>query len=240
MEYRGSVTILSKRNVEAVQQSDVIILGPDPADVEALLAEPGLATASKGKLLISIIAGWTRPSLEKALYGSVTTAENQQDRAWVVRTLPNIAASVSQSMTAVEIAEPPIPEGKMALVQSIFETVGKTVQLPTRLMPVATAVGGSTPAFFTIICDAMIDAAVATGLPRDAAQTMIYQAMQGTASLLQSGINPGQLKEMGTSPAGCTIGGVMVLEETAVRGHVGRALRESVTIARQMGNTDST
>lgn len=224
--------------MSAVRTSDVIILGADPADIEALMRESGLADAFKGKLLISIVAGWTRPNLEKALYGSFTKVGNQRDRAWIVRTLPNIAASVSQSMTAIEFVEPPIPEDKMALVQSIFEAIGKTIKVPTRLMPVATAVGGSTPAFFAIICDALIDAAMATGLPREAAQTMIYQAMKGTASLLQTGINPGQLKEMGTSPAGCTIGGVMVLEESAVRGHVGRALRESVAIARQMGNAE--
>ena len=124
------------------------------------------------------------------------------------------------------------------LAESILQAIGKTVQLPPKLMPAGTAVGGSTPAFFTIICDAMIDAAVNTGMPRDTAQTMIYQAMQGTASLLQSGIHPGQLKDMGTSPEGCTIAGVMVMEEAAVRGQVGRALREAVTVARQMGNAE--
>lgn len=224
--------------MSAVREAQAVILGVDPADIETVLREPDLAEALEGKPLISIVAGWTKIDLEKTLYGTATTPETQKERAWIVRTLPNIAASVSQSMTAIETTEPPLPGPMMTITQDIFQAVGKTVLLPPRLMPVATAVGGSTPAFFTIICDALIDASVATGLPREAAQTMIYQAMQGTASLLQSGINPGQLKEMGTSPAGCTIGGVMVLEESAVRGHVGRALREAVAIARQMGNNE--
>lgn len=221
-----------------MRSSNVIILGADPADVGNLLKEAGLTDALNGKLLISIAAGWTRSSLEKTLYGSTTTADNQHGRAWVLRTLPNIAASVSQSMTTIEISEPSIPQDQLLLANSIFQAVGETVHIPPRLMPVATVAGGSTPAFFSIICDALIDASVNSGLPRDTAQTMIYQAMQGTASLLQSGIQPGQLKDIGTSPEGCTIGGVMVLEESAVRGHVGRALRESVAIARQMGNVE--
>jgi pyrroline-5-carboxylate reductase len=66
------------------------------------------------------------------------------------------------------------------------------------------------------------------------AHVMTFQAMQGTASLLRSGIHPALLKDQGTSPEGCTIGGLMVMEEAGVRGHIGRALREAVTIARRM------
>lgn len=102
-------------------------------------------------------------------------------------------------------------------------------------MDATTAVGGSTPAFWAIICDAFIDAAVAVGLPRDIAQAQIYQSMAGTAAMLQSGIHPGVLRDQGTSPEGCTIGGIMVMEEAGVRGGLGKALREAVTIARAMG-----
>lgn len=63
---------------------------------------------------------------------------------------------------------------------------------------------------------------------------MIYQSMMSTAAQLQSGVHPRVLKDHGTSPEGCTIGGPIVMEEGAVRGHMGRALREAVTIARRM------
>ncbi|KAF3759890.1 hypothetical protein M406DRAFT_51667, partial [Cryphonectria parasitica EP155] len=99
-----------------------------------------------------------------------------------------------------------------------------------------TAVGGSTPTFFAAICDALVDAAVAVGMPRDLANTMIFQSMHCTAALLQSGVHTGVLKDQGTSPKGCTIGGLMVLEETGVRGHLGRGLREALTTARRMGS----
>ncbi|RFU34139.1 hypothetical protein B7463_g2250, partial [Scytalidium lignicola] len=235
--YSDKLSIFKGDTVRAVQDSRVIILAVDPADIEAVLKQPGLRDALNGKLLISVAAGWTRQKLETILYGSATTVDNAEDRAWVVCTLPNIAALVSESLTAIEISEPPIPPSYLEIVDSIFSQIGKTVRIDPRLMYATTALGGSTPAFFAIICDALIDAAVAVGVPRDMAHTMTFQSMKGTAALLQSGMHPALLKDQGTSPEGCTIGGVMVLEEAGVRGHIGRALREAVTIARLMGNT---
>ncbi|OLN87219.1 Pyrroline-5-carboxylate reductase 2 [Colletotrichum chlorophyti] len=224
-------------NIAALQKSNVVILGVDPGDVEAALSQPGVVEALDDKLLISVAAGWTRKKLETALYGSETTNDNRAGRAWVVRTLPNIAAVVSQSLTAIEVSEPVVPPRFMELVEAIFQRVGKTVQIPPRLMNATTALGGSTPAFFAVICDALIDAAVAVGVPRNLAQTMTFQSMLGTATMMQGGVHPALLKDQGTSPEGCTIAGLMVLEEGAVRGHVGRALREAVTVARLMENT---
>jgi len=89
-------------------------------------------------------------------------------------------------------------------------------------MNAAPAVGGSTLAFFAVVCDAMIDAAIAVGVPKPISQDMIYQSMKGTAEML---------KDQGASPEGCTIGGLMVLEEAGTRGHVRKAVREAVTIA---------
>ncbi|OHW89619.1 pyrroline-5-carboxylate reductase [Colletotrichum incanum] len=221
-------------NIIAVQKSDVIVLGVDPGDVEAVLSQQGTKEALKDKLLISVAAGWTRGKLEAAIYGSETTSENSEGRAWVVRTLPNIAAIVSQSLTAIEISEPTVPASYLELTEAIFNKIGKTVQIAPKLMNATTALGGSTPAFFAVICDALIDAAVAVGVPRNLAHTMTFQSMLGTATLMQNGLHPALLKDQGTSPEGCTIGGLMVLEEGAVRGHIGKALREAVTVARLM------
>lgn len=233
-QHLNDLDVVRRDNVGAVKKSRVIILATDPADIPAVLTEPGMRDALANKLLISIAAGWTRQKLEQTLYGSETTTGNSTGRAWVVRTLPNIAAQVSQSLTAIEISEPALPENYLKLTTAIFEQIGKTVHIPPRLINAATAVGGSTPAFFAVICEAMIDAAVAVGVPRDMAHTMIFQSMQGTATMLQSGMHPALLKDQGTSPEGCTIGGVMSLEEGGVRGQVGRAVRESVTLARLM------
>ncbi|KAI8256889.1 putative pyrroline-5-carboxylate reductase protein [Colletotrichum sp. SAR 10_98] len=224
-------------NIAALKASQVVILGVDPGDVESVLSQPGTADALKDKLIISVAAGWTRGKLESTLYGSETTADNTEGRAWVVRTLPNIAAMVSQSLTAIEISDPPVPAPYMELTEAIFEKIGKAVKIAPKLMNATTAVGGSTPAFWGVICDAMIDAAVAVGVPRNLASTMIFQSMLGSATLMQNGLHPSLLRDQGTSPEGCTIGGLMVLEEGAVRGHIGKALREAVTIARLMETT---
>jgi pyrroline-5-carboxylate reductase len=237
-QHQNRLFICCGDNVRAVRDSDVVILGVDPADIESVLKQPGLPEVLEGKLLISIAAGWTRQKLEETLYGSETTNASQADRAWVIRTLPNIAAQVSQSLTAIEVSEPSPPESYMKITTAIFERIGRAVQIEPRLMNATTAVGGSTPAFFAVICDSMIDAAVAVGVPRNLAHTMIFQSMQGTATMLQSGIHPAVLRDQGTSPEGCTIGGLMVMEEAGVRGHIGRALREAVTLARLMETTE--
>ena len=224
----GKLSISRGDNVKAAKDADIVLLGVNPADVETTLKQDGLSDALSGKLLISLAAGWTRANIEQLLSSS-------KDRIWVIRTLPNIAAQVSESLTAIETPDQDIPKDFVEITDAIFTQVGKTVHIEPRLMNASTAVGGSTPAMFAVICDALIDASVAVGMPRATAQTMIYQSMKGTAAMLQSGIHPGVLKDQGTSPEGCTIGGIMVMEEAGVRGHLGKALREAVTIARLMG-----
>ncbi|KAH8653780.1 pyrroline-5-carboxylate reductase dimerization-domain-containing protein [Xylariales sp. PMI_506] len=235
-EHRDRLSISRGENAKAVENSDIIILGADPADIPQVLSQPDIIKALKEKLLISVVAGWTRPKLE-SLLGQGGSQPFDEGRIWVIRTLPNIAAVVSQSITAIEEPDKEIPQRYLEMTNSIFNCIGRTVQVPPRLMDAFTAVGGSTPAFFAVICDALIDAAVATGVPRDMASAIIFQSMQGTATLLQSGVHPGVLKDQGTSPEGCTIGGLMVLEEAGVRGHIGRGLREAVTISRMMGSS---
>ncbi len=230
----GKLIISRGENVNAVQLSDIVILGVDPSQVEATLAQKGLIEALSGKLLISVAAGWSREDLEKLVSANETSGEDS--RTWVLRTLPNIAAQVSQSLTAIEDPGSDFPSRYMEIADSIFSQIGKTVHIAPRLMNATTAVAGSTPAFWAVICDAFIDAAVAVGMPRAMAQEQIYQSMKGTAEMLQSGIHPGVLKDQGTSPEGCTIGGLMVMEEAGVKGSLGRALREAVTIARLMGS----
>lgn len=232
----GRLAIYHGDNVQAVHEADIIILGVDPLAVEATLKQDGLVQELKGKLLISVAAGWSRENLENLV--SANSTSDGKERTWVLRTLPNVAAHVSQSLTAIEDPAPDFPEHYMQIADAIFSQIGKAVHIAPRLMDATTAIGGSTPAFWAVICDAFIDAAVAVGLPRPIAQAQIYQSMRGAAEMLQSGVQPGALRDMGTSPEGCTIGGLMVMEEMGVRGGLQKALRESVTIARAMGKEE--
>ncbi|KAK2595372.1 hypothetical protein QQS21_006908 [Conoideocrella luteorostrata] len=236
-DYTDKLSVFQNDNIRAVSESDVIILATDPTDVESVLTEPGLCDQLSQKLLISVAAGWTRQKLEGVLYGEGHSI-NAENRAWVIRTLPNVAAVVHAGLTVIETPHPDLPPGHMDTTKSIFDCVGKTMVLQPHLLDAATAVGGSTPAFFAVICEAFIDASVAVGVPRDIAHGSIAQSMLGTARMLLSGMQPSAVKDKGTSPEGCTMSGLMILEETAVRGHVGRALREAVTVARSMGTVE--
>ncbi|RAR08338.1 FAD-linked oxidoreductase [Stemphylium lycopersici] len=238
----GKLSVSRGNNASAIARSDVIILAVDPAQVEATLAEDGVREAflqeGEGKLAISVIAGLSRTHLSSLILGEkneVMEKSGSKKAPHVLRTLPNVCAQVSQSLTALEAPGPDFPNSHLRTAEAIFSTIGKPLHISPRHMSATTAVAGSTPAFWAVITDALIDAAVAVGLPRPLAQAQIYQSMRGSAEMLQSGLQPGELRDMGTSPEGCTIAGVMVLEEMGVRGALGRALRESVTVARAMG-----
>ncbi|KAI9367598.1 pyrroline-5-carboxylate reductase dimerization-domain-containing protein [Aspergillus egyptiacus] len=234
--------------LQPIQDANVIILALDPSVIHAVLTTAGLRPALAGKLLISVAAGWTAQKLEETLYslssssssdghGNILpgTSQTSKEEVFILRALPNIAAQVGQSLTAIEIDPTrPIPPPHLDLTERIFSAVGKTLHVPPSLMDAATAVAGSTPAMFAVIVDAMIDASVAVGVPRQMAAQMVFQAMHGTAEMLQGGMHPGVVRDLGTAPEGCTIGGLMVLEERGVRGGVGRAVREAVTVARRM------
>ncbi|KAI4156735.1 MAG: hypothetical protein LQ340_000049, partial [Diploschistes diacapsis] len=103
------------------------------------------------------------------------------------------------------------------------------------LMDASTALCGSGPAFFSLMLEAMIDGAVAMGLPRREAQLMAAQTMKGTAGLVLEGQHPALLRDAVTTPGGCTIGGLLVMEEGWVWGTVARAVREATVVAEQLG-----
>ncbi|KAM3523382.1 hypothetical protein NHJ13051_005143 [Beauveria bassiana] len=225
--------LLANEGVAAVRESDVVMLGVDAADVGAVLQKPGFRKALGEKLLISLAAGWPSTRIEDVLYGKTASG---QGHAHILRALPNIAASVGQPFTALAgPAECSMPEQHIALAERIFARVGQTARVPPSLMEATTAVAGSTPAMFAVLCDALIDASVAVGMPRQMAEAMVVQSMRGSAELLQSGgMSCATLRDAGTSPEGCTMAAIMVMEERGVRGAVGRALREAVTAARRM------
>ena len=102
-------------------------------------------------------------------------------------------------------------------------------------MDASTALCGSGPAFFALVLEAMADGAVAMGLPRAEAQLMAAQTMKGTAGLVLNGEHPAMVREKVSTPGGCTIGGLLVLEEGSLRGTVARGVREATVVASQLG-----
>jgi len=230
------VTIAQNDNVSAVRKADVVLLACKPYMMSEILGEAGMAEALRGKLLISILAGVPAAQIESQLASSASESQAYRDNpALVVRAMPNTASQIRESMTVIGARDPPLPAEASGLVTWIFRRIGDVVHLPPSTMDACTALCGSGPAFFALMLEAAIDGAVAMGLPRAEAQRMAAQTMRGTAGLVLNGDHPALLRDKVSTPGGCTIGGLLVLEEGRVRGTVARAVREATVVASQLG-----
>lgn len=218
-------------NVKAVEEAQVILLGCKPQMFREILNAKGMKEALAGKFLISILAGVTVEQIEKHLYGSELPA----DACRIVRAMPNTASFVRESMTVIATSTPSLPPEWEALVTWIFSRIGRVVHLPPTAMDASTALCGSGPAFAALVLEALADGGVAMGLPRAESQLMAAQVMMGTAGLVIAGEHPAILRDKVSTPGGCTIGGLLVLEEGRVRGSVARAVREATVVASQLG-----
>ncbi|KAL7627170.1 delta 1-pyrroline-5-carboxylate reductase [Parahypoxylon ruwenzoriense] len=235
-EHSSSVKVVQKENVAAVMKSEVVILACKPENIEDLLNEPGMSKALHGKLLISICAGVTVPQIEKILHGAVPEKDPEVDgRCRIVRALPNTASMVRQGMTVVANSNPPLPPQTSSLVTWIFKRIGDVIYLPAEGMDASTALAGSGPAFFSLMLEAAVDGAVSLGLPRAEAQRMAAQSMKGAAALVLNGDHPALLRDRISTPGGCTIEGLLVLEEGRVRSTVAKAVKEAAVVASQLG-----
>jgi pyrroline-5-carboxylate reductase len=224
---------LQSENLKGVREADIVILGCKPYMLKDVLGEPEIREALNGKLLISILAGVPVEQIRDTLYSDNTLDNGEEAR--IVRVMPNTAAIIRESMTVVGISTPPLPPAQDKLVTWLFSNIGKVVHLPPASMDASTAVAGSAPAFMALVMEGIADGAVAMGIPREEAQIMAAQVMKGAAGLVQGGEHPSILREKVSTPGGCTLSGLLVLEEAAVRGTLARAVREATVVASQLG-----
>jgi pyrroline-5-carboxylate reductase len=233
-KYDTKITIHENNNLQAVQDADIIILGCKPHVAERILGNDAIRAALKGKLLISILAGMTEIELGKIIYPEGTRPDFGACK--IVRAMPNMAATVRESMTVISTADPPFPEETNKMVDWIFTRIGRIVHLPPANMDACTALCGSGPGFVAIMLESMVAGAVAMGVPREEAYMMAAQTMRGTTGLvLQGGEHPAMVRDKVMTPGGCTIGGMLVLEEGGLRGTIARAIREATVVASQLG-----
>lgn len=193
-------------NAAAVAEADTVVLVVKPQDVAELLPELG-ASLRPGAVLVSLCAGVTTAKLEAAL----------PEGTPVVRVMPNTPAQVSEGMAAVS-AGAHASEVDVEKTVNIMEAVGKAVVVPERYQDAVTAISGSGPAYLFFVVEAMIDAGVMLGLPRDVSTLLVTQTVYGSAKLLvESNRHPNLLREMVTSPAGTTAAALRHLEERSVK-----------------------
>lgn len=236
----SDLTVLQNENVKGVQEADVVLLACKPYNLSTVLKEDGMRDALAGKLLISILAGVSVDQIEDTIYGHVSSQKQSsssitEERCRIVRAMPNTAALVRQSMTVIASSNPPLPSHWQSLITWMFSRIGRVTTLPPSQMDACTALCGSGPATCAMVMEALGDGAVAMGIPRAEAQIMAAQTMKGAAELVLSGEHPALLREKVSTPGGCTIGGLLVLEEGGLRGTVARSVREATVVASQLG-----
>ncbi|EME89454.1 uncharacterized protein MYCFIDRAFT_128589, partial [Pseudocercospora fijiensis CIRAD86] len=214
-------------NLNAVREANIVLIATQPHHLRNLLDEPGMREALDGKLIISVLAGVTVHDIEVALEHSGT------DQHHIVRVMPNINCFAKQSTTVIERGS--ASQHSMDVASSIFKRVGDVFFTEALTMDACTALCGSTPAFFTVVLEGLIEGAIATGIKSDDALKMAAHAMMGTASLILQGRQPAAVRHEVMSPGGSTIQGVLVLEENRARWAFTQALQVAKAAASKLG-----
>lgn len=200
-------------NREAVRGADIILLTVKPQTVLEVLQEIAPEINAQA-LLISVAASVPTSYVEQQL---VAASGGKHKEVAVVRAMPNTPAAVGCGMTAICSGTHAGP-GHLEIARSMFDAVGRTIALDEKHMDAVTGLSASGPAFVYIILESLAEAGVKVGLPRDVATLLAAQTMKGSASVvLETGDHPALLKDAVTTPAGCTIDGILELEEGKLR-----------------------
>jgi len=193
-------------NRKAVKGADIVLLGVKPQAIAEVLEEIAPEVSEK-TLIISVAASVPTSYLEQHLGAKVP----------VIRAMPNTPAAVGCGMTGICRGAHAGPE-HLEIARAMFDAVGRTVVVDEKNMDAVTGLSASGPAFAYIILESLAEAGVKVGLPRDVATLLAAQTMKGAASVvLETGEHPAQLKDAVTTPAGCTIDGILELEEGKLR-----------------------
>ena len=214
---------VSTNNLDAASQSDLILLGVKPYQVPELVEEirPAL---TKNKTLVSFAASVKTRAIEEAAGMDIA----------VIRAMPNTPSALGAGAAALCRGRF-VSDEQMELAHRIFETVGRTVVVDEKHMDAVTGLSGSGPAYLYIIIEALAEAGVKVGLPRDIATQLAAQTAYGSAKMvLETGYHPALLKDAVTTPAGCTIDGILELEEGGLRVTLIKAVMRATERAKQL------
>lgn len=185
----------------------------------------GLGAVKKDAVVVSIAAGVTLPALTKIFGPDVA----------IIRAMPNTPCAIGKGMTVLARGGS-ANDADVALAQKIFSPLGRVVELEEKHMDTVTGLSASGPAFVFVMIEALADGGVARGLPRQVALEMASQMVYGAAAMvLESGRHPAALKDEVTTPAGCTIAGILTLEDGRIRSVLARAVEVASLRASELG-----
>jgi pyrroline-5-carboxylate reductase len=203
---------------------DAAVVAVKPGDVAAAVRT---ATEAGALRLLSVAAGVSTAAIEEAAGSTVR----------VVRAMPNTPALVGAGAAAIAPGTA-VRDDDLAWAEGILRSVGTVVRVPERALDAVTGLSGSGPAYVFLVAEALIDAGVLVGLPRDTSEALVRQLLVGAARLLdESGEPPAVLRARVTSPGGTTAAGLHQLERKAVRAAFVEAVRAATDRARELGSS---
>jgi pyrroline-5-carboxylate reductase len=209
--------------VEAVRGRDVVVIAVKPRDVPHLL-EQIAGSIAPDQVVVSLAAGVTISVFESALPGVP-----------VVRTMPNTPALIREGVTGMA-AGASAGESHVDTARAVMEAVGTVQLMDESLLDAVTAVSGTGPAYVFLLAEALVEAALREGLPRDVAELFVHQTIRGAGALLvETGESPTSLRAQVTSPGGTTAAAVHVLEGRGFRALVEDAVRAAAARSRELG-----
>lgn len=210
-------------NRRAVAGAKLVVVAVKPAMVPDLLDE--IADALEpGAVVVSVAAGVTVATFEAHLSAHVS----------VVRTMPNTPAVVGRAVTGVS-AGTRSTDADLALVVSLFETVGEVLVVPESQLDALSTISGSGPAYVFLLIEELTKTAVAKGFTPEQAATMVQGTFRGASELLAaSGDDPAELRRRVTSPRGTTERAIAVLQEADLAGLFDRATDAALARAREL------
>lgn len=214
---------VTEDNRQVAREADILILAVKPQMFEEVIPQIR-GQVKEDALIISIAAGKTMTWIEESFGRTIR----------LVRCMPNTPAMVGAGCSGV-CRNKQVSDQEMELCMKYLGSFGMAEEIPERLMDAVGAVSGSSPAFVFLFLEALADAGVKAGMPRQQAYRFAAQTVMGSAKLmLETGKHPGELKDMVCSPGGTTIEGIQALEEMGFRASVMNAVEACVEKSKNM------
>lgn len=212
-------------NLATAQKADIILLGVKPYQVPSLM-ETIRPALTPQKMILSFAASVKTSAIEEASGINIP----------VIRAMPNTPAMLGAGATALCRGRF-VSEEQMGIAAQIFETVGRSVIVEEKHMDAVTGLSGSGPAYIYTVVEALAEAGVKVGLPRDVATLLAAQTTFGAAKMvLETGSHPALLKDAVTTPAGCTVDGLLEIEEGGLRVTLIKAVMRATERARELAS----
>ena len=216
-----------KDNLDLVKKTDVLIVAVKPQIIRQVLKDVAEHITAQ-KLVISVAAGVPISQIEKAL------SNGKKKKPSIVRTMPNTPSVVQEGVTAITVGEG-VGKSDLKISHEIFQSVGRTVEVPEDQIDAVTGLSGSGPAYIFMIIEALSDAGVKMGLSRNVSNELTIQTVLGSALLVrETGTSPGELKNRVTSPGGTTIAGLHALEKGSLRATLMNAVEKATLRSKEL------